>query len=87
MPGKKRKQRNPGLLLLPACLIALAVLLFGEEEIRVEIPLCLLPSGVQEGDWLEGYLGAGPGAHSRAQGKNPQSAGETKESGQAVTEV
>jgi hypothetical protein len=30
-----------------------AVLLLGEEEIRVEIPLAMLPTGVQEGDWLK----------------------------------
>lgn len=30
-----------------------AVLLFGEEAIRVEIPRCLLFPGVQEGDWLQ----------------------------------
>ena len=30
-----------------------ALLLFGEEETRVEIPRSLLPPGVQEGDWLK----------------------------------
>lgn len=30
-----------------------AVLLVGHEEIRVDIPLSLLPSGIAEGDWLK----------------------------------
>ncbi len=31
----------------------LAVLLFGEEEIKVDFPLALLPHGVKEGSWLK----------------------------------
>lgn len=30
-----------------------AVLLFGDEEIRVDFPLALLPHGVKEGSWLK----------------------------------
>ncbi|TYQ18099.1 UNVERIFIED_CONTAM: Protein of unknown function (DUF3006) [Acetivibrio alkalicellulosi] len=29
-----------------------AVVLFGEEEIKVDIPLELLPNGAKEGSWL-----------------------------------
>ena len=30
-----------------------AVVLFGDEEIKVDIPKILLPVGVQEGSWLK----------------------------------
>lgn len=46
-----------------------AVLLVGEKEIRVDIPLELLPGGVSEGDWLKLDLEPDPGLTAERRGK------------------
>lgn len=40
---------------------SLAVVLCGDREIRVDIPLELLPARVEEGDWLTLRFEAAPG--------------------------
>ncbi|MDO9536146.1 MAG: DUF3006 domain-containing protein [Bacillota bacterium] len=37
-----------------------AVVLFGDEEIKVDIPIALLPEGAKEGSWLKVSLELDP---------------------------
>ncbi len=46
-----------------------AVLLVGDKEIRVDIPLELLPEGVQEGDWFKLSLEPDPALTAERRGK------------------